>query len=83
MCWVIEDFHKMPPKEKIPFAQWLKIFSERAYYERKLKEGKTAAEHSAPSNAAAAAPGTSASSPSSATARRGSGASVTLCPTST
>jgi hypothetical protein len=28
MCWVVEDFHKMPPEEKKPFAQALKIFSD-------------------------------------------------------
>jgi hypothetical protein len=28
MCWVVEDFHKMPPEEKAPFAQALKIFSD-------------------------------------------------------
>src|ERR1700733_604972 len=28
MCWVVEDFHKMPPGEKAPFAQTLKIFSD-------------------------------------------------------
>ena len=28
MCWVVEDFHKMPSDEKIPFAQSLKIFSD-------------------------------------------------------
>jgi energy-coupling factor transporter ATP-binding protein EcfA2 len=28
MCWVVEDFHKMPAEEKIPFAQSLKIFSD-------------------------------------------------------
>jgi hypothetical protein len=28
MCWVVEDFHKMPPEEKTPFAQALKIFSD-------------------------------------------------------
>jgi energy-coupling factor transporter ATP-binding protein EcfA2 len=28
MCWVVEDFHKMPPEEKLPFAQSLKIFSD-------------------------------------------------------
>jgi hypothetical protein len=28
MCWVVEDFHKMPAKEKVPFAQSLKIFSD-------------------------------------------------------
>jgi hypothetical protein len=28
MCWVVEDFHKMPPEEKVPFAQSLKIFSD-------------------------------------------------------
>lgn len=28
MCWVVEDFHKMPREEKIPFAQALKIFSD-------------------------------------------------------
>jgi hypothetical protein len=28
MCWVVEDFHKMAPAEKIPFAQSLKIFSD-------------------------------------------------------
>lgn len=28
MCWVVEDFHKMPVEEKIPFAQSLKIFSD-------------------------------------------------------
>jgi len=26
MCWVIEDFHKMLPSEKVPFSQSLKIF---------------------------------------------------------
>ena len=26
MCWVIEDFHKMRPSEKVPFSQSLKIF---------------------------------------------------------
>jgi len=28
MCWVVEDFHKMPPEQKVPFAQSLKIFSD-------------------------------------------------------
>src|ERR1039457_3849104 len=28
MCWIIEDFHKIPPAEKLPFAQSLKIFSD-------------------------------------------------------
>ena len=28
MCWVVEDFHKMPSEEKAPFAQALKIFSD-------------------------------------------------------
>ncbi len=28
MCWVVEDFHKMPPDEKALFAQSLKIFSD-------------------------------------------------------
>jgi hypothetical protein len=28
MCWVVEDFHKMPAEEKGPFAQALKIFSD-------------------------------------------------------
>lgn len=26
MCWVVEDFHKMPDSEKLPFAQSMKIF---------------------------------------------------------
>ena len=26
MCWVIEDFHKMEPEEKLPFSQSLKVF---------------------------------------------------------
>jgi hypothetical protein len=26
MCWVIEDFHKIPVAEKIPFSQSLKVF---------------------------------------------------------
>lgn len=26
MCWVVEDFHKMPESEKLPFAQSMKIF---------------------------------------------------------
>jgi energy-coupling factor transporter ATP-binding protein EcfA2 len=26
MCWVIEDFHKMQPEEKLPFSQSLKVF---------------------------------------------------------
>lgn len=26
ICWVIEDFHKMEPKEKLPFSQSLKVF---------------------------------------------------------
>lgn len=26
MCWVIEDFHKMQAREKLPFSQSLKIF---------------------------------------------------------
>src|SRR5258707_14238162 len=49
------------------------MFAVAASYQRGVKEGKTAAKHSAPSSAATAAPGTSASSPSSATARRRSG----------
>ena len=28
MCWVVEDFHKMPAAQKVPFAQSLKIFSD-------------------------------------------------------
>ena len=28
MFWVVEDFHKMQPEEKVPFAQSLKIFSD-------------------------------------------------------
>jgi ABC-type oligopeptide transport system ATPase subunit len=28
MCWVVEDFHKMPPEGKVSFAQALKIFSD-------------------------------------------------------
>ena len=28
MCWVVEDFHKMAPSEKLPFAQSMKIFSD-------------------------------------------------------
>jgi hypothetical protein len=28
MCWVVEDFHKMPSQEKAPFAESLKIFSD-------------------------------------------------------
>ena len=28
MCWVVEDFHKLPQEEKVPFAQSLKIFSD-------------------------------------------------------
>ena len=28
MCWVVEDFHKILPDEKAPFAQALKIFSD-------------------------------------------------------
>lgn len=28
MCWVVEDFHKISPEEKRPFAQALKIFSD-------------------------------------------------------
>lgn len=26
MCWVVEDFHKMRPEEKLPFSQSLKVF---------------------------------------------------------
>lgn len=26
MCWVVEDFHKMPDSEKLPFSQSMKIF---------------------------------------------------------
>jgi energy-coupling factor transporter ATP-binding protein EcfA2 len=26
MCWVIEDFHKMQPEEKLPFSQSMKVF---------------------------------------------------------
>jgi hypothetical protein len=26
MCWVVEDFHKMPDIEKLPFSQSMKIF---------------------------------------------------------
>jgi hypothetical protein len=26
MCWVIEDFHKMSPEQKVPFSQSLKVF---------------------------------------------------------
>lgn len=28
MCWVVEDFHKMPAREKLPLAQSMKIFSD-------------------------------------------------------
>ena len=28
MCWVVEDFDKMPAAQKVPFAQSLKIFSD-------------------------------------------------------
>jgi hypothetical protein len=28
MCWVVEDFHKMPASEKLPLAQSMKIFSD-------------------------------------------------------
>jgi energy-coupling factor transporter ATP-binding protein EcfA2 len=28
LCWVIEDFHKMPPEQKELFAQSLKVFSD-------------------------------------------------------
>jgi len=28
MCWVVEDFHKMPQNEKTPFAQSMKVFSD-------------------------------------------------------
>jgi len=28
MCWVVEDFHRMAPPEKLPFAQLLKVFSD-------------------------------------------------------
>jgi hypothetical protein len=28
MCWVVEDFHKMPVSEKLPLAQSMKIFSD-------------------------------------------------------
>lgn len=30
LCWVIEDFHKMPSADKLPLAQSLKIFSDVA-----------------------------------------------------
>jgi hypothetical protein len=26
MCWVVEDFHKMPASEKLPLAQYIKVF---------------------------------------------------------
>jgi hypothetical protein len=28
MCWVVEDFHKMPVSEKLPLAQSMKVFSD-------------------------------------------------------
>jgi hypothetical protein len=28
MCWVVEDFHKMPASEKLPLAQSMKVFSD-------------------------------------------------------
>jgi len=28
MCWVVEDFHKMQPDAKTPFAQSMKVFSD-------------------------------------------------------
>lgn len=31
LCWVIEDFHKVPREEKQPLAQAFKIFSDFAY----------------------------------------------------
>jgi hypothetical protein len=31
LCWVIEDFHKIAPQEKLPLAQSLKIFSDLAH----------------------------------------------------
>jgi hypothetical protein len=30
LCWVLEDFHKVPPDQKTPLAQSLKIFSDMA-----------------------------------------------------
>lgn len=30
LCWIVEDFHKMPAEEKVPLAQSLKIFSDLA-----------------------------------------------------
>lgn len=37
MCWVIEDFHKMPIEQKAPFAQSLKVFCDTSAAFPKVK----------------------------------------------
>lgn len=37
LCWVIEDFHKVPEEQKPPLAQTLKIFSDLGSEYRELK----------------------------------------------
>jgi energy-coupling factor transporter ATP-binding protein EcfA2 len=37
MCWVIEDFHKMPATEKSPFSQSLKVFCDTSAAFPKVK----------------------------------------------
>jgi hypothetical protein len=37
MCWVIEDFHKMPAEQKAPFAQSLKVFCDTSAAYPKVK----------------------------------------------